>query len=395
MTFFEVPVSDLGAIFDGPHATPIRREQGKYFLSISSLEYGRLDLGASDFVDREDFFRWTRRVQPREDDLLFAYETRLGQAALMPPGIDAALGRRMALLRPNQEVIDPRFLLYGWISPWFQTQIQQKAIYGATVNRIPLNTLGSWGFKMTDLRTQKAIGEALGALDDKIAVNRRVASAATELQRSLWSYGVVEVPRVPLLEHAPAHLGGTPPRSDESAWGGPVAWASVKDMSAAPEGVILTTLETISKAAASSARRLNALPPGSTFLSARGTVGCVTTNAIPCAINQSAYAFVPPNGHGVALRLAVESLVSSLRANAHGSVFSTITMKTLSDARIPDPSAPGMEHLSHDLDRLESRRVAALTESARLARTRDELLPPLMNGAITVKDAERRVEEVA
>ena len=36
----------------------------------------------------------------------------------------------------------------------------------------------------------------------------------------------------------------------------------------------------------------------------------------------------------------------------------------------------------------------AVDENARLAATRDELLPLLMSGKITVKDAEKTVEEV-
>lgn len=43
---------------------------------------------------------------------------------------------------------------------------------------------------------------------------------------------------------------------------------------------------------------------------------------------------------------------------------------------------------------LTSREMAAIDENARLAATRDELLPLLMSGKITVKDAEKTVEEV-
>ena len=68
----------------------------------------------------EDFKRWTRRVVPHPGDLLFSYETRLGEAALMPEGIQACLGRRMALLRPNRvsyrAKIPPLSLLESFLS---------------------------------------------------------------------------------------------------------------------------------------------------------------------------------------------------------------------------------------------------------------------------------------
>ncbi|CUU65728.1 Type I restriction modification DNA specificity domain [Corynebacterium variabile] len=164
-------------------------------------------------------------------------------------------------------------------------------------------------------------------------------------------------------------------------------------MSAANHGIIVETAEGISIEASESARRLNALPSGSVFLSARGTVGLVTTNTIPCAINQSAYAFIPPEGKGPALRLAIESLVDRLRARAHGSTFSTITKQDLRESSIPDLNSAEVEDLCPVLNDLEELRIAKAKESRTLAATRDELLPLLMSGKITVADAEKRIAE--
>lgn len=167
----------LGELFDGPHATPTRQAAGPYFLNISSLQNGRLDLTLSDHVSREDFQKWTRRVVPEPGDLLFSYETRLGEAALMPSGVEACLGRRMALLRPDRSLVDPRFLLYFYLSPAFQSMILERTIHGATVPRIALSTMGAWPVSIPPLRTQQAIAEVLGALDDKIAANADLVRA--------------------------------------------------------------------------------------------------------------------------------------------------------------------------------------------------------------------------
>ncbi len=174
-------LGDLGQLFDGPHATPTRIAEGPYFLNISSLNAGRLDLSQSDHVSREDFGKWTKRVTPEEGDLLFSYETRLGEAALMPAGIEACLGRRMALLRPDRGIINPQFLLYYYLSPSFQRLIEQHTIHGATVNRISLSTMGSWPVSVPPIKDQQAIAEVLGALDDKIAANTKFAATAETL----------------------------------------------------------------------------------------------------------------------------------------------------------------------------------------------------------------------
>jgi hypothetical protein len=140
-----VEVTSIGAIadvFDGPHATPEKTESGPWFLSISSLRNGRLALEESAHLAEPDFEKWTRRVTPMAGDVLFSYETRLGDAALMPKGVRACLGRRMALMRPRD--VGPRTLLQAFLSSSFQEIIKQYSVHGATVDRIPLSEFPSW-----------------------------------------------------------------------------------------------------------------------------------------------------------------------------------------------------------------------------------------------------------
>lgn len=388
-----VRIGDIGEIFDGPHATPTRKDEGKHFLNISSLSGGRLDLDHSDHVDEEDFVKWTRRVRPQENDLLFSYETRLGEAALMPDGVDAALGRRMALIRPNVDVVNPGFLLYAWLSPRFKEQIERRAIRGATVDRISLSELSRWEIRLPPLAAQKVVSEVLGSLDDKIAANRRVAARARRLASALWDSWSTSRPMVRLTDVVTPLLGGTPARSDDAQWDGGTPWASVKDITGADYGVILGTSETI-VSGLDSPRRLKAHPEGTIFLSARGTVGVTARAAVSCAVNQSAYAFVPPADRSAVLKLALDSLMGKLNAEAHGSVFSTITMKTLDRAEIPDITSNDAEKRFSRIEILEDRVTAAMRENRILDAARDELLPLLMSGRITVKDAEKYVEDV-
>jgi len=167
--------ADLGQIFDGPHATPVRRSEGPYFLNISSLKAGRLDLAESDHVSEDDFAKWTRRVTPQAEDLLFSYETRLGEAALMPPGIRACLGRRMALLRPNRDRVDPHFLLHFYLSTEFQRMIASRTIHGATVPRIGLATMGDWEVDIPTLQEQSRVSDQLRALHSSVVQAEREA----------------------------------------------------------------------------------------------------------------------------------------------------------------------------------------------------------------------------
>jgi len=81
---FTAPIGDDADVFDGPHATPKTVESGPVFLGISALHDGVINLGETRHVTPDDFLRWTRRVRPQSDDIVFSYETRPGQAAIIP-----------------------------------------------------------------------------------------------------------------------------------------------------------------------------------------------------------------------------------------------------------------------------------------------------------------------
>lgn len=185
-------LGNIADIYDGPHATPKKIENGKYFLSISSLDNGSLDLSKSAFISDKDFIKWTKRVQPQKGDLLFSYETRLGEAALMPDNLQACLGRRMGLLRPKKDKVIPQYLLFAYLSPEFQKVIRKNTIKGATVDRIALNELGNFPIYIPDLKTQQSIATVLSALDKKIALNNQINARLEEMAKTLYDYWFVQ-----------------------------------------------------------------------------------------------------------------------------------------------------------------------------------------------------------
>ena len=183
-----VTIDEVADIYDGPHATPRKTNSGPYFLSISSLENGRLDLSKSAFLSEDDYNMWTRRVTPQKGDLLFSYETRLGEAALMPDSLRACLGRRMGLLRPKQDKVIPEYLLYAYLSPDFQRKIVGKTIRGATVDRIALKDLPKFKVRIPDFEEQKQVVGLLKALDTRIELNNRINVELETLTKTIYNF---------------------------------------------------------------------------------------------------------------------------------------------------------------------------------------------------------------
>jgi type I restriction enzyme S subunit len=185
-------IGEIADIFDGPHATPKKIEVGPYFLSISSLEKGRLDLSKSACLSEADFKKWTKRVSPQKGDLLFSYETRLGEAALMPDGIRACLGRRMGLLRPKRNKVIPEYLLYAYLSPKFQQTIVSNTIRGATVDRIALNEFHNFKIRIPCIEEQAKVANLLQTLDAKIELNNRINAELEAMAKTLYDFWFVQ-----------------------------------------------------------------------------------------------------------------------------------------------------------------------------------------------------------
>lgn len=198
-------------IFDGPHATPQKTDKGPIFLGISSLNRGRLDLSSTEHLSEEDFLRWTKRVTPREDDIVFSYETRLGEVAMIPAGLRCCLGRRMGLMRIDRRKALPKYVLYAYMSPAFQDVIRTRTIHGSTVDRLPLTEFGSFPIHLPSLDIQRAIASTLQLLDDRITLLRETNATLEIIAQALFKSWFVD------FDPVRAKVEGTDPEGMDDA----------------------------------------------------------------------------------------------------------------------------------------------------------------------------------
>ena len=383
-------VGEVAEIFDGPHATPTKTEFGPWFLSISSLDRGRLKLAESAHLSEEDFAKWTRRVTPSAGDLLFSYETRLGDAALMPHEIRACLGRRMGILRPRRDRIDPQFLLYAYLGPKFQQTIQERSIRGATVDRIPLTELGSWPISIPALGEQKAIAEVLRALDDKVAVNDRIATTADKLRelRTLYffrsNHGRIE--ERPLSSLAQFTNGRAFTR-DATGTGRMVI--RIAELNSAPGDS--TVYNDIAVPEQHLAR------PGDVLFAWSGSLTVARWFRSEAIINQHIFKVIPnaPFPSWLLFELIQIKLADFKRIAADKATTMGHIQRRHLDEIVNVPAEGMAAGLDAELGPLWQRALLAEQESLKLAELRDALLPKLMSGEIRVRDAEKLVEDAA
>lgn len=174
-------------LYDGPHATPKPSDAGPVFLGIKNItDDGHLDLASIRHIAEADFPKWTRRVEPKENDIVFTYEATLNRYALIPKGFRGCLGRRLALIRPITSVVDPRFLMLYFFGKDWQDTIATKMVIGSTVDRIPLLEFPRFEISLPPLPTQRKIASILSAYDDLIENNTRRIAILEEMAQAIY-----------------------------------------------------------------------------------------------------------------------------------------------------------------------------------------------------------------
>lgn len=180
-------------IYDGPHATPPVSDTGAIFLGISNFSNGRLDLSDIRFISENDLPRWTKRVTPQARDIVFSYEATLNLYAVIPDGFRGCLGRRMALIRVDEEKAYYKFLYYYFYSDAWRVVIQENTVLGATVDRIPLIKFPDFLIDLPPLVTQHQIADILSAYDNLIENNQKQIKLLEEATQRLYKEWFVDL----------------------------------------------------------------------------------------------------------------------------------------------------------------------------------------------------------
>lgn len=314
---------------------------------------------------------------------------------------------------------DIRYLFYLLGS----LELQRTAIGSAQ----PLMTQGGLKVvrtKAPPLAEQKAIAAVLGALDDKIELNRRMNATLEAMARALFQSWFVDFDPVrakldgrppAALDPAtaalfPEHLedsalgsipkgwevcslankiellsGGTPKTSEPDYWDGEIPWYSVKDAPSETDVWVIQTEKQVTKLGIENSAA-QVLPEGTTIISARGTVGKLALVGTPMAMNQSCYGVRGVKGYADYFTyFALRQATADLQQRTHGTVFDTITRQTFETLDCIFPPATLTQAFDRAVAWLLAQIRTNLHQSRTLATLRDTLLPKLLSGELSVE----------
>lgn len=302
----------------------------------------------------------------------------------------ALLVQRVARLRAR-DGNDQTFLRYVIGGPAF-TDYVLGVQTGTAVPHISGRQIAAFTHQLPHVDAQRAIAEVLGALDDKIAANDRLVRTQLELGRLRSEQAREDLARRPLREIASVVLGGTPSRANPAFWSnGSVPWLA---SGAVNRDIVIEPTELITEEAlARSAAKM--MPGGSTLLAITGvTLGQVAWLGQPSSGNQSIVGV--STGFEVRdawLHFAIRAEIPQLMKKATGAAQQHVSKGDVLDLLVDYEDEAVAAH-GPIFAALLNAATAVEQESRSLARLRDTLLPALMTGRLSVKDAENTVSEV-
>ena len=124
-----------------------------------------------------------KRVAPQIDDILLAKNGTTGVAAIVDRDIVFDIYVSLALIRPNTEIVMPRYLLYAINNPVVKGYFD-SSLKGIGVPNLHLKNIRETPIKIYDLETQKAIVEKLDKVCELISLRKQQLAKLDELVKA-------------------------------------------------------------------------------------------------------------------------------------------------------------------------------------------------------------------
>jgi type I restriction enzyme S subunit len=404
-------------------------------VKIANVKGGRLAMSGCSFVSQSTAAE-SGEFQLSCGDILIAMTGYVGEVARvrnsdLPCVLNQRVGK-FSVLDANR--LDASFL-YTFLA-WSDSRQTIEALgYGSAQPNVSPSLIHKVEMPLPPLAEQKAIAGVLGALDDKIELNRRMNATLESLARALFQSWFVDFDPVrakldgrkpPGLDPATAALfpaafqdsdlghipkgwsvravgevvtcvgGGTPSTAEPKYWeDGRHHWTTPKDFSSLQSPILLGTDRKLTDAGIAKISS-GLLPAGTLLLSSRAPVGYMAITAMPVAINQG---FIAMKCNDVASNFFMlnwcQTNMAEIESRATGTTFPEISKQNFRPILAVVPSRELMGTFTGEVAPLYAQITANLQQSRTLAALRDALLPRLLSGEIRVPDTQDAGGEAA
>ncbi len=368
-------------LIDCDHRTPAAMPIGHPYVTIPQLDDGHIDISTARRISREDFEAWTRKALPLQHDVVLSRRTNPGVTAYVPEGLEFALGQNLVLLRSDGQTVYPPFLRWLVRGPNWWAQIEQFLNVGAVFDSLKCADIPNFRLPIPPMKDQRRIAEILGALDDRIELNRRTSETLEAAARAIF--------RSWFIDEAPA--GGTVRGLDEVAkfLNG---LALQRFPSTADSSLPVIKIAQLRSGDTRGADRASADLPadyvvrdGDVLFSWSGSLECVLWAGGKGALNQHLFKVTSAVFPKWFYYLWIHQHLADFREIAAGkaTTMGHIQRHHLADAKVSVPPPPMLASADRVLGPMTEQIWMRRVEARTLADIRDALLPRLLSGELT------------
>ena len=181
------------SISDGDHLPPPKSDSGVPFVTIANIDAtNHIDFGNTMFVPYEYYNNLNDIRKAKFNDILYSVVGSFGKPVLIKENKPFAFQRHMAILRPNNGIVDSRFLYYVMLSRDFYMQADTVAI-GAAQRTISLTALRNMEAELPPMEIQHRIATILSRYDSLIENYQKQIKLLEEAAQRLYKEWFVDL----------------------------------------------------------------------------------------------------------------------------------------------------------------------------------------------------------
>ena len=312
---------------------------------------------------------------------------------------DVILGYHCALITPNKDILDGRYLNALLHTDYAKKYFACNASGSGQRYALSVEVLNSFPVPMIPLRNQERIGEIFSALDKKIELNRRINQNLEAMAKQLYDYWFVQfdfpneegkpykssggemVWNEKLKRNMPKEWCAMTIGEVENNFGGDIPFITIDDIRG--NLFVFNSQRTLSTKGAESQTK-KYLPSGSLSVSCIGTIGVMGFIAKLSQTNQQINSIVFENEHNrefvyFALKLYFENAKAKT-----GNVFANMSKDEFASIKVVYSPKQILQEFHNKVVAIFDNIKNNIDEINALTKQRDELLPLLMNGQAMV-----------
>ena len=176
-------LNEVATVYDGTHQTPAYKESGIPFISVENI--GNI-YNSRKYISREDFDKY--KIKPRMGDVFMTRIGSIGVCAVFEKQADIAYYVSLALIRPNQDAVNSRYLKHIIESLTGCKELKKRTLVNAVPIKVNKDDIGKIVLPFPSLAEQQKIVSILDRFDTLTTDLTQGLPAEIEKRRQQYEY---------------------------------------------------------------------------------------------------------------------------------------------------------------------------------------------------------------